>query len=153
MAMGTLSDLLLSKAATERFYNNIKVPLTADGCWEWEGNKTSQGYGHHFCGVETRKTARAHRLSYECWIGPIEEGLTIDHLCSNKACVNPLHLEAVTRGENSRRAHLKVTHCPRGHEYTKENIRATKRLNGERSCLTCHRNREQARREKKALVV
>ena len=146
MSMGTLQDLLLSDAATERFFKNISLPTSPDGCWEWTGTKVSQGYGHHFCGVITRKTARAHRLSYEIWKGLIPEGLTIDHLCYNKACVNPLHLEAVTRGENARRAHQKVTHCPKDHEYTPSNTKKTKRTNGERSCLRCHREREQAKR-------
>lgn len=145
MKMGTFSELLQSKAATERFYKNIQLPGTTDGCWTWTGTKVDQGYGHHFCGIETRKIARAHRLAYECWVGPIKEGLTIDHLCANKICVNPLHLEVVTRGENARRYHKSITHCPKGHEYTLDNIKATKRTNGERSCLTCHREREAAR--------
>ena len=123
MSMGTLQELLLSKAATERFFKNISLPTSPDGCWEWTGTKIDQGYGHHFCGIETRKTARVHRIAYEVWKGQIPEGLTIDHLCYNRACVNPLHLEPVTRGDNVRRARARVTHCPRGHEYTLDNIK------------------------------
>jgi len=148
MSMGTLQELLLSKAATERFFKNISLPTSPDGCWEWTGTKVDQGYGHHFCGIETRKTARVHRIAYEVWKGQIPEGLTIDHLCYNRACVNPLHLEPVTRGDNVRRAKARVTHCPRGHEYTLDNIKKTKRTNNERSCLTCHRERERAKRSR-----
>ena len=152
MAMATLQDLLLSKSATDKFFNRIVVSENDVECWEWVGTKNSQGYGQHYCGIESNKFGRAHRLAYEHWVGPIEEGMTVDHLCYNKSCVNPKHLEVVTRGENARRAHLRITHCPQGHEYTPNNIKATKRLNNERACLTCHRDRESARRAQKALV-
>jgi len=145
MATATFDELLLSSAATKKFFARISLPETTDGCWEWCGTVTSQGYGHHYCGIETNKIGRVHRLAYECWVGKIPEGMTIDHLCRNRKCLNVNHLEVVSRGDNVRRARAAVTHCPRGHEYTKDNIRATKRLNGERSCLKCHRDREHAR--------
>lgn len=75
--------------------------LSDSGCWEWQRVRDRDGYGiTHFGG----KRVRAHRLSYEAHIGPIPAGLTIDHLCRNTCCVNPLHLEAVTNEENVRRA-------------------------------------------------
>ena len=72
-----------------------------DGCWEWLGAKGRGGYG--LVKVNGRMRS-AHRVLYECFIGPIAEGLQIDHLCRNKSCVKPAHLEAVTPRENTLRA-------------------------------------------------
>lgn len=73
----------------------IKVQKTS-GCWNWQAAK-NQGYG-------TFRGQRAHRWAYEKLVGPIPEGLTIDHLCRNRGCVNPSHMEPVTASENARRA-------------------------------------------------
>ena len=80
-----------------RFWS--KVNRTNTGCWDWVG-ALSHGYGHF--GIEGI-IYRAHRVTYEWMVGPIPDGLTIDHLCKNKACVNPAHLEPVTIRENTRR--------------------------------------------------
>ena len=71
-------------------------------CWEWVGTRTVEGYGKVTMGRDNNKPVmmQAHRASYETHIGPIPDGMTIDHLCANRGCVNPLHLEVVTMKEN-----------------------------------------------------
>lgn len=104
-------------------------------CWPYLGANT-QGYGIY-------GKRRAHRVSYEMLVGPIPEGLHLDHLCRNRACVNPGHLEPVSHRENMRRGNgwpgrnAKKTHCPQGHPYSEENVWLEK--GGGRHCRTCMR--------------
>jgi hypothetical protein len=109
-----------------------------EGCWNWLGHLDIEGYGMFF---HLRRSDRAHRVSYETFIGPIPDGLVIDHLCFNKACVNPLHLEPVTIKENTRRFYKTLVHCPNGHEYTPENVRIRAGTIDTRVCKACDRVR------------
>lgn len=108
----------IARPEVDRFAE--KVALTDSGCLEWIAGKTQGGYGT-FGGSRYAKRHLSHRWSYEYHVGPIPEGFDIDHLCRNRACVNPEHLEAVTRAENIRRAAVLKTHCPSGHPYDAEN--------------------------------
>lgn len=111
-----------------------------DGCWNWTGARQPNGYG--VFGFRD-KTARAHRAAWELLRGPIPEGMDLDHLCRNRACVNPAHLEPVTRSVNLRRGvgipgiRSRQTHCVNGHEFTPENTYIPPK--GGRHCRACRK--------------
>lgn len=124
----------------------------ANGCWIWQGGRNGRGYGQLRWQGPVKM---AHRLAYEAFIGPIPEGLHIDHLCRTRACVNPTHLEPVTAQVNVLRSPVAPgavnagrTHCPQGHEYTPENTyqyQARGDVRPGRYCRTCRRSRNAAR--------
>lgn len=128
------------------------VPEPNSGCWLWIGAINDGGYG--VLGYRG-KTNRAHRLAYEEFVGPIPAGLTIDHLCRNRCCINLAHLEAVPIGENVRRGtalevtiarQRAITHCPAGHLYDEANTKINSR--GQRSCRRCNTESARKRRSK-----
>lgn len=123
-----------------------RVDKKDSGCWEWTGKICYYGYGI-FYQSPPDKRLRAHRYSYELHKGPINKGLHIDHLCRNRKCVNPNHLEAVTRKENILRGNApsalnaRKTHCLRGHPYLGKNLVVAKRGRLCRICLSMYRKR------------
>lgn len=138
-------------------------PEPNSGCWLWTGHHNSAGYGHiHYIG----KVRRAHRVVYGLLKGELSKDLQIDHLCRNRACVNPDHLEEVTRRENIKRgscgeANKKKTHCKHGHPLSGYNLMLIKRkdpngISGEdhvqRSCRTCFKISRKRCREIKKLI-
>jgi hypothetical protein len=144
-----------SRSVFDRFLQ--RVDLTVDNCWEWTGTLTKAGYGRHY--VPGRRFVAAHRWSYEWFVGPIPDELVIDHLCRNRACVRPDHLEAVTNEENIRRGDLtgyawrrRLKSCPQGHAYDEANTIWSPSSNGEpvRRCRECRRLQSQESRRRKA---
>ena len=129
----------------QRWAAKVRLPThwKEESCWEWTGCRSPRGYGR-FRWDQGRGDA-AHRYAYERFLGPIPDGLVIDHLCRNPGCVNPGHLEAVTQRENVLRGvglfaqQARRTHCPRGHIYAGDNVRVQ---GGSRVCLTCISDRK-----------
>lgn len=137
----------------ERFWVKVDRSGGFFSCWHWRASRTSDGYGQFM--IRHNRIVLAHRLAYELMIGPIPTGLTIDHLCRNRVCVNPSHLEPVTVKENILRGvgsafaiNAAKTHCPQGHAYTPENTRLVEKKRMHRRCRTCER--EQTRTQKEA---
>ena len=133
----------MRKESLERFM--IKVRQGKNGCVFWAASTNVYGYGQFW--VDGRMV-KAHRWAYEYFIGPIPPGLQLDHLCRNRNCVNPAHLEPVTckenllRGDTLAASQLARTHCPQGHEYAGANLYV--QSNGRRQCRTCHADRQRA---------
>lgn len=152
MAKGRKTGGAVMKPIRDRFWSKVRIDV---GCWEWLGSKNSQGYGNfgtrYRAGSNRRYVIeKAHRVAYELCIGPIPEGMTLDHLCRNHSCVNPAHLEAVTNRENVLRGTgptalaARKTHCSNGHEFTKENTYQRKDKPG-RKCRICMKAQREVR--------
>lgn len=116
------------------------------GCWNWQGPINGGGYAT--CSLHG-KTRKVHRLIYEWERAPIPDGLTLDHLCRNRACVNPDHMEPVTnrvnilRGESFSATLARQTHCKHGHPFSGDNLEIDR--DGFRRCITCRRQRQKKR--------
>jgi hypothetical protein len=108
------------------------------GCWVWQRARTKAGYGQTY--VDGKKIY-AHREYYEAYVADIPPGLVIDHLCGNRACCNPEHLEPVSFAENMRRTRRDT--CKRGHLLSEDNVYIAP--DGERQCRECSRIRDRAR--------
>lgn len=129
------------------------------GCWLWMGPVAHNGYGV----VSPNKPyLSAHRAAYELFVGPIPDGLTIDHLCRVKCCANPAHMEPVTRGENTKRAvpfsdhgefNRTKAHCKQGHPFDEQNTITRTRKSGGRICKTCLRASAKANYKRKQLAA
>lgn len=122
----------------ERFWTKVDK---GDDCWMWTAARSGDGYGH--IKIDGRNV-KAHRVAYELEVGAIPDGLDIDHLCRVPLCVNPAHMEPVTRRTNTLRGfgiqarNARKTHCKHGHPFDEEN---TYVHDGRRICRTCNRDR------------
>lgn len=150
-------DLRDSRALNGRSSGGTPIPLRDriiantvvddNGCWIWQLTVNELGYGHLTIGawltgaIQTRK---AHRVAYEELVGPIPDGMELDHLCRVTRCCNPAHLEPVTHRVNTRRGDQgqwqKVkTHCPKGHPYSGDNLVVHASAPNHRRCRACMR--------------
>ena len=130
------------KNVEARFWQRVEK---TDGCWNWKGFLRPDGYGiisiRHF--TRHHILVRVHRVSYELIKGRIPEGMILDHLCRNRLCVNPDHLEPVTNKENLLRGetvyaiNARKTHCPWGHPLSGDNLAEDDLRKGKRHCKIC----------------
>lgn len=137
-----LTRNVTEKPLAARFISKVLIGLD-DGCWQWTGFVDKAGYGRiRGPGGRKGESLYAHRVSYELVNGPVPAVMELDHLCRNRGCVNPAHLEPVIhqvnvlRGVGPSARNAQVTHCPKGHEYTPEN---TGVKGGGRYCRICSR--------------
>lgn len=127
------------EALEVRFWRSVTGREDPSGCWLWTGTRQMTGYGRFPIG---RGSVPAHRFAYEQLACPVPDGLELDHLCRVRNCVNPAHLEPVTRAENNRRRWATYTHCKNGHDLTDPaNLYFVK---GRRVCKACQRARSAA---------
>lgn len=136
--------LLISLKVLTRLGKNMQISTTrfyeGEPCWEWQRGKDRDGYGFTTYNL---RWVYAHCLSYEIFVEIIPSHLQIDHLCRNRCCINPAHLEAVTgrtntlRGTSVAAENAQKTHCKRGHPFDDENTYTMS--SGGRSCRICTR--------------
>lgn len=143
-----------TQTADQRFWAKVDK---SDGCWNWTASLTANGYALFKLDTTAGKSIMAHRYAYQELNGPIPDDLTIDHLCKNRRCCNPAHMEVVTRGENSRRgkgwiqgvavrrANAEIG-CRKGHPRTPDH--AFKTPKGNWRCRTCDRIRQATKKAK-----
>lgn len=136
-------------AREERFWAKVQRRGYAE-CWPWSAGRDRDGYGIFWNG---RRGVRAHRYAYECEVGPIPEGLVIDHLCDNPPCCNPRHMSPTTnranilRGTSPSANNARKSVCAHGHDLTPQNTYYPP--GGGRHCRECHRERNRAHMRKR----
>lgn len=135
----------LNRVEHARFMRHVHVEpgLDSSPCWRWTGPQMPAGYGKHR--VTGQRERPAHVVAFEHYVGPVPVGLQLDHLCRNRWCVNPQHLEPVTASVNTTRqdhANRRKDHCPAGHPYPKGADGSWIRgVDGRRRCPVCRRAR------------
>lgn len=143
MAANLTSPINRRGTETQRFWRKVKI--LDDGCWLWIGSRYTDGYGLFYLTGPGSKPKRvlSHVYAFTHCIGPIPAGLELDHLCRNRACVNPLHLEPVTnkvnvlRGSGPTALNARKSHCLNGHPLSGDNLYRTPK--GFRACRACRR--------------
>ena len=152
--MPSMNYAMSNQKVLSRFFSKVH-PEPMSGCWLWLAGLDIGGYGK----FHDKGRHQAHRWAYVRLKGPILEGLELDHLCRTRCCVNPDHLEPVTRSENNRRGLLplllrekaaKISCCPKGHPYSGENL-YFHTITGGRGCRACRQEasrRYEVRRER-----
>lgn len=137
----------MPKATLPLDFRFLRLVDKTDTCWLWVGAVLPNGYPRFNHG-----SGYAHRVAYEMWVGPIPAGMTIDHMCNVKRCVNPAHLRVASNRENILRSNgpaalnARKTHCKHGHEFTTQNtIAGTRRGNPTRECRICKQDRARQR--------
>jgi hypothetical protein len=138
-----------AKPVDERFFSKVDFDeWNRDDCWPWKGSRRANGYGEFTVrSGEPRQRVAAHIFAYEFFNGPVPVGKELHHNCENRLCVNPSHLEPLTRADHRNRSpkflltlgrHNRVkTHCPKAHPYNGVNLYTTP--DGERGCRQCRR--------------
>ncbi len=124
-----------------------RMVVDDNDCWLWTGMRDYGGYGRIAVGSKrdgTNRSQGVHLAAYELWVGPIPDGLVVDHLCRVPNCFNPLHLEPVTHAENNRRRGASMETCRRGHPRTPEHTYRKK--DGHLQCRTCQKEQRIALR-------
>lgn len=136
-------------AAPERIDHLQRYEVDGNGCWLWTGTVYWNGYGS--ISEATYGTGLAHRASYEHHVGPIPDGMDLDHLCRVRRCIAPHHLEPVTHAVNIQRGHdaRMQGRCSRGHDQTLPGARWTEPGTGRSYCRRCKSDREKAGRERR----
>lgn len=125
----------------ERFWSHVDIRV--DGCWTTSVGLSAAGYSYFQIGGRGGRMVASHRYAYEFAYGPVPDGLVLDHLCRNRACVRPDHLEAVTeqvnilRGASPSAINARKSHCHRGHPFSGDNLYVYP--TGDRGCRACSR--------------
>lgn len=143
----------ISRPIEERFFERVQEPFDVQNdCWMWTGSKTGNGYGQVW--LNTKEKEAAHRVAYKMFVGPIPEGFHVDHLCRNRLCVRPDHLEPLSAHLNIGQWHRARTHCRKGHPYDRENTRYRLREDRiYRQCRICDREGRRGLRTRKRGLI